>query len=847
MKTQTTQHTPMMQQYLRIKAEHPDHLVFYRLGDFYELFFDDAKQAAASLGITLTQRGQMNQNPIPMAGVPHHAADQYIARLLKQGFCIAVCEQIGDPALSKGPVERAVTRIITPGTLSDEHFLNHDTDAILLAAVSVKNQIGLAWLDLAAGRFQLMQLSDTAQYHDEVARIHPAECLIPEGAKALYPQHQSKLTKRPPWEFEHETAERLLCQQFKCKDLQGFDCQDHTAAICAAGALLQYVQHTQRQTLPHLNGITTLQRSDHLQLDANTRMHLNLTENPTSNHQHTLYHVLNHTHTGMGKRLLKRWIHQPLRCPQNTNERLDAISALMQTPKQSTLTTILERIADLERILGRVALLTARPKDLEQLGLTLEQLPLLKDTLNDAFELQPFTQNLQCFESIHQCLKRALVENPPQLIRDGGVIADGFDQTLDILRNFSQNSAQILSDIEQKERASTGLSTLKLGFNKIHGYYLELSKTQAEQAPDHYQRRQTLKHSERYIIPELKQFEEQALSAHAKALAQEKALYQTLLTDLIPNLQALQATAHAIAQIDVLNSLALTAQKHNWCRPQRTMEPKIDIMEGQHPIVATQPNITFIANNCTLNQTGHMHCITGPNMGGKSTYMRQVALITLLAHLGSYVPAVSATIGSFDRIFTRIGAHDDLASGRSTFMVEMTETAQILHNATPHSLVLIDEIGRGTSTYDGMALAWAVAFELLKIQCKTLFATHYFELTQLAEQHPCIHNYHLAAQAYEDQIIFKYQVTPGPASQSYGIQVAQLAGLPKSVIQHAQQRLSEISEHPQQLSLISEYSTPSSTPTAHPMIDELEALNIDALTAKDALDLIYQWKTTSPD
>ena len=838
----STQHTPMIQQYLGIKAEHPDHLLFYRLGDFYELFFDDAKTAAQALGITLTQRGQSQQQPIPMAGVPYHAAENYIVRLLEQGYCIAICEQIGDPNTSKGPVERAVTRIITPGTLSDERFLPQDQAACLMAAHQINDTIGFAWLDLVAGKFQLMQVDRLSDYHQELARIQPAELLISESLRVLQPTTNCPVSRRAPWEFELETAKRLLCEQFKTQDLAAFECHSCNAAVSAAGALLQYLQQTQRQALPHITGMSRQLITDYLQIDANTRHHLNLTDNHQGHRQFTLVHLLDHTQTGMGKRLLKQWIHQPLRSISAAEQRATAIQTLLQANAHLTLKEHLQAIYDMERILGRIALLNARPKDLEQLGLTLQKLPDLLEFTQTFDALSMFCQSLQRFDHLATWIKSAITANPPQLIRDGGVIATGFDAELDELRDFSQNSAALLDQIEKREQTRTGLSTLKLGYNKVHGYYLELSKSQANQAPADYQRRQTLKNAERYIIPELKQFEEQALSSQAKALAREKAIYQKILLDLQPHLGALQACSDAIAQLDALNSLATAAEIYAWQRPLRCNTATLNIQKGQHPIIASQSSEPFVPNDCILDEQIWLQCITGPNMGGKSTYMRQTALITLLAHMGSYVPAKHATIGAFDRIFTRIGASDDLASGRSTFMVEMTETAQILHHATKDSLVLIDEIGRGTSTFDGMALASAVAVELARIGCKTLFATHYFELTQLADDHAGITNRHLSAIAHADKIIFKYQVANGPANQSYGIQVAQLAGIPKAVIQSAQQRLAGMSlaQPPlQQLPIPLETATQEE---ASDMIKALAAVDLDQINPKQALDLIYSWK-----
>ena len=792
--------TPMIQQYLDIKAQHNNHILFYRLGDFYEMFFDDAKLASECLGITLTQRAKNTDAPIPMAGVPYHAAENYIARLIKQGHCVAICEQIGEVS-SKGPVKREVTKIITPGTLSEDNFLATETESKLLAAYSDKKNYSIAWLDLPSGRFKVMNLKTKQQYHQEITRINPQEILIPEGKNDLNPNTNTTVTKRPSWEFNLSTAKRLLNEQFNTNDLSGFGIDESSLTINAAGALLQYIQQTQRQSLPHINSIKQEHITNYLQLDPNTRQHLSLTTNNLDK-KFTLFNVIDNTKTNMGKRLLKNWIDQPLNNLIKITQRQEAINEIINSNELTRLQSTLNQISDIERIYGRIALQNAKPRDLEQLKTSLNLIPDLIDITNNISKIKPFSDKLIILDKLTSLLELAIIDSPANIIKEGKVIAPGFDQELDQLRNFSENSNQILTDIEERERAKTGLS-IKLGFNKIHGYYLETPKNQAEKVPDYYQRRQTLKHAERFITPELKQFESQALSSQSKALAKEKQLYQQLLINIQQWLPELKENSQAIATIDSLTSLAQASVDYKWTKPKMVNSSKISIKEGKHPVMSTLINSTFIPNDCELNQSDTLQCITGPNMGGKSTYMRQIALITILAHIGSNVPAKQAIIGLVDKIFTRIGASDDLSTGKSTFMVEMTETAQILHNATQNSLVLIDEIGRGTSTFDGMALAWSIALKLSSIGCKTLFATHYFELTQLSNIRKNISNYHLFAIAHQDKIIFKYKVNCGPANQSYGIQVAKLAGIPADVIESAKERLGSINANQQmQLDLV---------------------------------------------
>jgi len=790
----TTSHTPMMQQYLRIKADYADMLLFYRMGDFYELFFDDAKQAAQLLDLTLTHRGQSNGRPIPMAGVPHHAVENYLARLLKRGESVAICEQIGDPATSKGPVERQVTRILTPGTVTDEALLDSKRDVILLAIHAQRQTYGLAWVDLSAGRFHLLQVADEAQLLAEIARLQPAELLLKDTLPSITARACGVIKLRPTWDFDNVRAQTLLCQQFHVNDLTAFGEQTHPVALPAAGALLAYLQLTQRQALPHLTHITLEQTEHYLHLDATTQRHLELFTNNQGERHHTLLASIDQTASAMGSRLLKRWLGRPLRDHALLQQRQQAVQALITTKQDIHLHPLLRQVCDIERIATRVALKSARPRDLVQLRQTLALLPTIQQRIHHHQTplIAALAENITLLPQLTELLDAALIENPPMLIRDGGVIANGFDRELDELRELSDHATDKLIELEQAEKERSGLSTLKFGYNRVQGYYIELSRTQAEKAPLHFQRKQTLKHVERYITPELKAFEEKVLTAASKALVREKWLYECLLDDIHQYLPQLMKTAHAVAELDVLSNFAERAQSLQWCCPTLTTQPGIHIQGGRHPVVEQILQERFIANDLDIQPSHNMLLITGPNMGGKSTYMRQNALIVLLAHIGCFVPATNATIGPVDKLFTRIGASDDLASGRSTFMVEMTETAHILRQATAQSLVLIDEIGRGTSTYDGMALAYACCAYLANtIKAYTLFSTHYFELTTLPDELNCIRNVHLSATLAEQSIVFLYHVEPGPASRSYGLEVAALAGIPTEVLTLANQHLAK--------------------------------------------------------
>ncbi|MEZ5482246.1 MAG: DNA mismatch repair protein MutS [Porticoccaceae bacterium] len=851
------QHTPMMQQYLRIKAQHPNEMVFYRMGDFYELFFDDAKKAAQLLDVTLTSRGKSAGEPIPMAGVPHHAAEGYLARLVKQGISVAICEQIGDPATSKGPVERQVVRIVTPGTVSDEALLDEHRDNLLAAVFSTEDCFGIANLDIGSGRFQILEVKSEEALASELQRLRPAELLINDNFLAPDLLEKFKgLRRQPPWEFELDNARRLLNKQFGTKDLSGFGCEHLTTAICAAGCLLQYVQATQRTSLPHIRAISHENLDQSVMLDAATRRNLELDTNLNGGIENTLLSVLDNTTTAMGGRLLCRWLNRPLRDIQLLQQRQQAIAALRTNYIYESLREWLNQIGDMERILGRVALRSARPRDLTRLRESLAALPGIQSTLKDSpsNHLAGLCREANTFPETVNLLCQAIVDNPPVVIRDGGVIATGFDSELDEFRSLSSNAGQFLVDLEQQEKARTGLSSLKVGYNRVHGYYIEISRAQSGQAPTEYIRRQTLKNAERFITPELKQFEDKALSAKSRALSREKALYDELLETLNENLLALQMSSAAVSELDVLANLAERADTLNMVQPELVAESGINICHGRHPVVEQVLDSPFVANSLQLHDDRRMLIITGPNMGGKSTYMRQAALIVLLAHIGSCIPAESAVIGMVDRIFTRIGSSDDLAGGRSTFMVEMTETANILHNATHQSLVLMDEIGRGTSTFDGLSLAWACAIQLAdQVKAFTLFATHYFELTRLPEQIDAVANVHLDASEYNDSIVFLHAVQEGPASQSYGIHVAKLAGIPAEVLALARTELAaleagahstttvtlptsnEIADLPRQNDLFGD-------PRANALLSALEQFEPDDLTPRQALEKLYSLK-----
>jgi DNA mismatch repair protein MutS len=860
-------HTPLMRQYLAAKAEYPETLLFFRMGDFYELFHDDARKAARLLDITLTQRGESAGAPIPMAGVPWHAAETYLARLVRAGESVAICEQIGDPD-GKGPMQRKVLRVVTPGTVTDDALLPARRDNLLLAIARGTEGYGLAWADLASGRFVLSEVADDAALAAELARLAPAETLV--GEDAALPPAVAALTglrRRPPWHFDAASATRELSAFFGTRDLAGFGADGLCAAIGAAGCLLQYLKATQKTALPHLTGLSVESADETLAMDAATRRNLELDTHATGDMRFTLLGVLDATITPMGARMLRRWLHRPLRDRAILRARHQALGTLLDARTFERLREKLRSMGDLERILARVALRSARPRDLATLRDGLATAPALRGELSpiESPLLHELVQRIGDHTDTASLLAAAIVERPPMLLRDGGAIADGFDAELDELRRLATHADQYLLELEAHERAATGIATLKVGYNRVHGYYIEFGKAQADKAPAHYTRRQTTKNTERYITEELKAFEDKVLSARERSLMRERALYEGVLDALTERLAPLQDAAAAIAELDVLADFAERADTFDWNAPRLVDEPRIAIARGRHPVVEQVRNEPFEPNDLALDGARRMLVITGPNMGGKSTYMRQNALIVLLAHIGSYVPAASAVIGPIDRIFTRIGAGDDLARGQSTFMVEMSETANILHNATAESLVLMDEVGRGTSTYDGLALARAAAVRLATHnRAFTLFATHYFELTELAAQFDGIANVHLDAVEYHDrergeQLVFMHAVKAGPADRSFGLQVAALAGLPQAVIADAKQTLAALERGARpgmaeggaaasnaaspQSDL---FAAPATAPELLELADALRALDPDALTPREALDTLYRLQGKLP-
>ncbi|MGQ0799901.1 MAG: DNA mismatch repair protein MutS [Pseudomarimonas sp.] len=838
-----------MRQFFAAKAEQPDILLFFRMGDFYELFYDDARKAARLLDITLTQRGQSAGQPIPMAGVPYHAAEGYLARLVALGESVAICEQIGDPALAKGLVERRIVRIVTPGTVTDEALLQDRRDTLLMAVVRTKSGLGLAWADLAGGRFLVAEVADEDALISEVARLDPAELLIPDedGWSPVLTTRRG-LRRRAPWHFDGEACRRRLLRFFGVHDLSAFGVDERPRAIAAAGALLGYLEETQKQQLPHLAALAFESVDDSIGMNAATRRHLEIDSRPDGRSEHTLAGVLDSSITPMGGRLLRRWLQRPLRDRQVLGQRQQAVQALLDADAINGLRGSLHAVGDVERILARVALRSARPRDLSTLRDALLSAPTLHRQLAsiDSPRVATVIDALGEHAVLAAHLQSALVTQPPALQRDGGVFADGFDTELDELRQLSTHADQFLIDLEAREREASGIATLKVGYNRVHGYFIEISKGQAQRAPTHYTRRQTLTGAERYITEELKAFEDKVLSARERSLARERCLWEDLLDLLNTGLEPLKRFASALAELDVLACFGERADALNWSRPTLSNEPGLRIERGRHPVVEAVRDEPFEPNDLVLDEQQRLLVITGPNMGGKSTYMRQNALIVLLAHVGSFVPAHLATIGPIDRILTRIGAGDDLARGQSTFMVEMSETAYILHHAGPHSLVLMDEIGRGTSTYDGLALAKACALHLAEInRAYTLFATHYFELTALPTIANGIANVHLDAVEHQDSLVFMHAVKDGPANRSFGLQVAALAGLPKSAIKDARRYLAELEQRSQ--------PAPSTSPVAldqpmqmglfntpAPALAALAAIDPDELTPKQALEALYR-------
>lgn len=835
--TNIAQHTPVMQQYLKIKAHYPHMLLFYRMGDFYELFFQDAERASQLLDLTLTHRGQSGGQPIPMAGVPYHAAENYLARLIKLGQSVAICEQIGDPLTSKGPVAREVVRIVTPGTVTDEALLEERQDTLLAAIYQDGVHYVLVSLDLSSGRLLAQEFEHKNGLLTALGHVHPAETLLatdfndPDIERVL--RH---ITRVESTLFSLTVAKKqyaLLPSTFKLPKSLTDPMQK------AVGALLAYTHTTQHTALTHVQALQLVNAEEFLLIDATSQRNLELLTNLRGGHEHTLNQILNKTQTPMGARMLKRWLVRPIRDHQQLEARYALVKNVMQSEYEGLQKT-LHQIGDLERIIARVGLKTARPRDLVQLRQAISVVPHILSYLKNikCSLAQELGKTIHDFPELLALLQKSIVESPPQLIRDGGVIATGYDKELDELRQLSQNAQQFLLDLEQRERNRTQLSTLKVGYNRIHGYYIELSRGQAEQAPANYTRRQTLKNAERYITPELKNFEDKILSAQERALAREKFLYEELICSISEYISALQITANSLCMLDVLSNFAERAHHFHLNCPTLVSQSGIDIRGGRHLVVESVSPDPFVPNDLQLNAKHHSMIITGPNMGGKSTYMRQTALILILAHMGCFVPAEGATMGPIDAIFTRIGAADDLAGGRSTFMVEMTETAHILQYATCNSLVLLDEIGRGTSTFDGLALAWSVIHHLTEhTKAFTLFATHYAELTHLPDGLSGIVNMHVTASTHQNQLIFLHQVRPGAAAQSYGIQVAELAGIPSKIIQNAYSKLHELETSPTSIPVAK-----TSTPTISSIELALQQIHVDELSPKQALEMLYKLK-----
>ena len=853
MLTKMVEYTPMMQQYMRIKAQHPNELLFYRMGDFYELFFEDAQKASDLLDITLTARGKKEGNPIPMCGVPHHSADNYLSKLIKNGVSVAICEQVGDPQTTKGPVERKVMRVLTPGTVTDEALLDEKSENLLVSVAQRDETFGIASLDICSGSFQINEVFSKDIFLSEIERLSPKEIIISDcfsASKMLDPN--ICVNKKSLWEFDLDVAEKTLNSHFGTRDLTAFGCDDMKLGISAAGCLLKYALDTQRNDLSHIQKITTETQSDKVILDPASRKNLEIDQNLNGGTRNTLYEVMNTTATSMGARLLRRMLNQPSQDINALTKTQNSIESLHKELIYHSIHESLKKVGDMERILTRVALRSARPRDLTRLAISIDQLPLIQNNLSTCNDehIDTLKNAAQPFPNLSALLQKAIIENPPMTIREGGVIADGYDNELDELRALNSNAGQYLIEMENEEKDKTGISTLKVGYNRVHGYYIEISKGQSAQAPIEYIRRQTLKNAERYITPELKIFEDKALSAKSKALTREKILYEELLDEINLDIQELRECAESLAQIDVLSSLAERAKTLKFCKPSLTKTSMIKIKDGRHLVIENSIDSPFIPNDLSMDQDRRMLIITGPNMGGKSTYMRQTALIVLLAQVGSFVPASKAEIGIVDRIFTRIGSSDDLAGGRSTFMVEMVETANILHNSSERSLVLMDEIGRGTSTFDGLSIAWACAnFLVSEVKALTLFATHYFELTKLPSHEKISANVHLNAEEYKDRIIFMHKVIEGPANKSYGLQVAKLAGIPDNVITVAKEQLRLLENQNMENSgnVFAESHLSSTNSKVESPADTklklfVDDVKPDELTPKQALELIYELK-----
>jgi DNA mismatch repair protein MutS len=845
-------HTPVMAQYLRLKAEHADTLLFFRMGDFYELFFDDARKANRLLDITLTTRGQSAGEPVVMAGVPVHSVESYLARLIKLGEAVAVAEQVGDVATAKGPVERKVVRVVTPGTLTDGELLAERRDALLLSIAKDRSAgYGLAWLGLASGRLGLTECSER-ELPAWLARLDAAEILC-ANREALPPSvHASGavLTQRPAWQFDAALGARKLAAQLKVASLAGFNAQDLTLAHSAAAALLAFAEHTQSHALAHVQALEVPKSGELIDVPPATQRNLELTLTLRGETEPTLLSLLDTCATGMGSRALRRWLAHPRRDRAEAVARHEAIERLI-AQGFAPLREALRGVADVERIAARIALRQVRPRELSGLRETLARLPALRHAVPAGSSLLDEAQAALQPDTSLAVLLHAIAEEPSVLLRDGGVFAEGHDTELDELRSITRNADEYLVQLEARERERSNIPNLRVQFNKVHGFYIEVTASHVGKVPADYQRRQTMKNAERYITPELKAFEDKALAAEERALAREKLLWEALLDALQAHLSALGALARSLAALDALAALGERASTLNWTRPRLVPQPCIEIDAGRHPVVEARLQETggsaFIANACRLDAKTRMQVITGPNMGGKSTYMRQVALIVLLASIGSFVPAAACRVGPIDAIHTRIGAADDLANAQSTFMVEMTEAAAILHAASENSLVLMDEIGRGTSTFDGLALAGAIATHLHdKNRAFTLFATHYFELTSFPEKHAGAINVHVsAAEGAGKDIVFLHEVQPGPASKSYGVQVARLAGMPAAIVRQARAALDALEAQQRDTQAqVDLFAAPpaAATPTPSALEDAIADLDPDSLSPREALDALYKLK-----
>ena len=840
--------TPMMQQYLSIKADYPNTLLFYRMGDFYELFYEDAEKASNLLGITLTSRSKSSPNPIKMAGVPFHSVDQYIRKLINLSESVAICEQIGDPATSKGPVERKVTRVITPGTLTDENLLDERSESLLCAFAKLNDTWTLATLDVASGRFSAREMPNAESVQSEIDRIKPAEILHSDVANYVNEFQFKHAQEVPGWYFNFDRAKSLLEKQFQVKNLTAFECEQHPEASATAGALLQYAIDVWGKELTHIHGLKIERSDEFVQIDSHSWRNLEIETTLMGDEKYCLINLFDKCSTAMGSRQIRRWFRYPVRDHEEIRRRHQIIEHILENTDFGRIATALRHIGDIERIASRIATRTAKPIDLVRLKDALRSIPSLVELLapEECSEMQTLCTRMDPLPDLTDLLGRAILDEPASVLRDGGVIRKGYDAQLDELNQLRDDSGQALIDLETRERERTGIKNLKVHYNRVHGYYIEVSRLAADQIPEDYKRRQTLKSSERYITPELASFERRILNAKEKALGREKELYEALIEHLQQFVSAIQITSQALAEIDVLSNFAILSDELDLNRPELVKTPGISIDHGRHPVVEAVLTRPFVSNSAELSPHKRLLLITGPNMGGKSTYMRQTALIVMLSHTGSFVPANAAKIGPIDRIFTRIGAADDLAAGNSTFMVEMTEMAAILHSATENSLVLVDEIGRGTSTYDGLALAWACAVSLLnEVQAMTMFSTHYFEITELANEYSGAINLHLDAVKHKGDIVFMYDVKEGAANQSYGIEVAKLAGIPGKVIGDAKNRLARLSSKSVESELMrvqGALQTSLFSASASPVLERLKQVQPEELNPLEALQLIFELK-----